>query len=186
MRANVTWCRRAITPRFPHFRFQHADLFNTEYNPRGRLRAEAFRFPYPDGAFDFAFLTSVFTHLPPATAAHYLAEVDRVLRPGGRCLATFFLLNPESERLVDAGCGTFPLHPGVGPCRAMNPAVPEACLALDEQFVRTAAETAGLRWPSREQYGNWCGRADGYDYQDIVVFERADSGAPPAPDAAPG
>ena len=94
MAENVRWCRRALTPRFPNFRFRHADVYNREYNPGGRVPAAAFRFPYPDAAFDFVFATSVFTHLLPADAAHYLAELGRVLRPGGRGLATVFLLNP--------------------------------------------------------------------------------------------
>ena len=103
VRANVGWCRRAITPRFPNFRFRHADVFNREYNPLGKLRGRDYRFPYPDRSFDFAVLTSVFTHLLPDEVAHYLAELGRVLRPGGRCLATVYLLNEESSRLVDAG-----------------------------------------------------------------------------------
>jgi SAM-dependent methyltransferase len=175
VRANVAWCRRAITPRFPHFRFRHADVFNREYNPRGKLSGREFRFPYPDGAFDFAFLTSVFTHLMPPDAAHYLAELGRVLRPGGRCLATFFLLNPESNALVDAGRGFFRLHPADGPARVADPDTPEACIALDEGFVRDAASAAGLVIARPPYYGSWCGRSVWTDAQDIVVLQKPGS-----------
>lgn len=174
MRANVAWCRRAITPRFPHFRFRHADVFNREYNPRGKLAGRDFRFPYPDGAFDFAFLTSVFTHLMPDDVAHYLAELGRVLRPGGRCLATFFLLNPESTGLVDAGHGHVRLHPADGPARVADRTIPEACIALDQEFVFAAGAAAGLAIVGRPYYGSWCGRPDGKDFQDIVVLRKAD------------
>ena len=40
--------------------------------------------------------------LPPGVA-RYLAECGRVLRPGGRMLATFFLLNEEVSRLLEQG-----------------------------------------------------------------------------------
>jgi SAM-dependent methyltransferase len=170
VRANVAWCRKAITPRFPNFRFRHADIYNREYNPRGRVRGSDYRFPYPDGSFDLAFLTSVFTHLVPADAAHYLREVGRVLRPGGRCLATFFLLNRESNALVDAGLSHFTLEPAEGACRVHSRQVPEMCIALDEEFVEEAVKAAGLTVERPVRYGWWCGRQQAFDFQDIAIL----------------
>ncbi|MBX9582873.1 MAG: class I SAM-dependent methyltransferase [Gemmataceae bacterium] len=172
IRDYVRWCRRAITPRWPNFRFTHADIFNREYNPRGPVRAGEYRFPYPGGSFDFAFLTSVFTHLMPPDAAHYLAEVGRVLKPGGRALATFFLLNGESNRLVDAGRGRFTLFPAEGVYRVHRRDIPEACIALDEGFVEGAIRAAGLTLDRPVRYGDWCGRPDGYDFQDILILRK--------------
>ena len=172
VRDNVRWCRRAITPRWPHFRFQHANIYNREYNPRGRERGHEFRFPYPDATFDFAFLTSVFTHLMPAEAGHYLRELSRVLKPGGRCLATFFLLNDESNALVDAGRGRFNLELAQGVYRVGNPAIPEECIALDERFVEAAVRDAGLTLATPVRYGSWCGRERSFDYQDIVILRK--------------
>ena len=92
----IDWCESNIASKHPNFHFRHVDVLNRHYNPEGRLDPEAFEFPYPDEAFDFAFLTSVFTHMRPPEMRHYLGEIRRVLRPGGRCLMTFFLLNEES------------------------------------------------------------------------------------------
>jgi ubiquinone/menaquinone biosynthesis C-methylase UbiE len=41
------------------------------------------RLPYPDGAFDHVFSSALFHHLEPGERARALAEVRRVLRPGG-------------------------------------------------------------------------------------------------------
>jgi SAM-dependent methyltransferase len=172
MQDNVTWCRQAITRRWPNFRFQHANIFNREYNPRGTVQCGEFRFPYPDATFDFAFLTSVFTHLMPPDAAHYLKELGRVLKPGGRCLATFLLLNRESNALVDAGKAAFTLHPQEGDCRVNSYEVPEACLALDELFVADSARDAGLAIKRPIRYGKWSGRESGFDFQDIVILRK--------------
>lgn len=172
VRPNVAWCRRAVTPRFPHFRFRHADVFNREYNPRGRLAGSTFRFPYPDGAFDFAVLTSVFTHLLPADAAHYLAELGRVLRPGGRCLATFFLVSDETAALAAAGRGAVRFAHLGGPAWTTDAAVPEACVGLDEGFVLGAARRAGLTPAAPPYYGSWSGRDRFTDSQDILVLGR--------------
>jgi SAM-dependent methyltransferase len=170
--ANVRWCRRAITPRWPRFRFQHADIFNREYNPDGRLKGHEFRFPYPDATFDFAFLTSVFTHLMPAETAHYLHELQRVLKPGGRCLATFNLLNDEANLLIDAGKCRHMLQPRDGLIRVHSHEVPEACVAIDEGFVIASAGEAGLVVDPPIRYGSWCGRDAGFDFQDIVILRR--------------
>lgn len=172
MPANVRWCQRAITPRWPNFRFQHADIFNREYNPRGRQLGHEYRFPYPNSTFDFAFLTSVFTHLMPPDAAHYLAELGRVLKPGGRCMATFFLLNEESNTLVDAGKGRFQLQPAEGVYRVHRKDIPEACLALDERFVEGAVRAAGLAIERPVRYGSWCGRESGFEFQDVVILRK--------------
>jgi SAM-dependent methyltransferase len=54
------------------------------------LRAEAVALPFPDAAFDAVLACLVFEHIEGMDAA--IAEVGRVLRPGGRFL--FFLNHP--------------------------------------------------------------------------------------------
>lgn len=44
--------------------------------------------PFPDGKFDLVYALSVFTHISDAWAA-WLLEIDRVLAPDGRLVATF-------------------------------------------------------------------------------------------------
>ncbi|MDB5314037.1 MAG: Methyltransferase [Gemmataceae bacterium] len=170
--ANVRWCRRAITPRWPNFRFRHADIFNREYNPLGRVREHQYRFPYADHTFDFAFLTSVFTHLMPPGTAHYLVELGRVLKPGGRCLATFNLLTDESDALIEAGKCKHVMQPRDGVIRVHSREVPEACVAIDEGFVAEAAEKAGLTIDRPIRYGSWCGREPAFEFQDVVIFRK--------------
>lgn len=99
----VRWCQENITPKYPNFRFQIADVHNDRYHPEGSQKASEYRFPYADGSFDFVFLTSVFTHMLPQDMENYLSEISRILRSGGRCLITFFLLNAESLKLIEMG-----------------------------------------------------------------------------------
>jgi len=168
----VAWCARVITPRHPHFRFRHADVANTVYNPGGSVPAAEYRFPYPDAAFDFAFLGSVCTHLRPADAAHYLREVGRVLRPGGRAVVSFYLLTPESARGVEAGTSFLPfLHPhGPGGSRVIDPANPERAIAHREDAARSWCAAAGLWVEGPVRYGGWWdGTAHG---QDVVTAVR--------------
>lgn len=166
----VAWCRTHITPRFPAFTFQHAALRNRAYNVSATTLATDFVFPYPDASFDFVCLTSVFTHLLPDEVQHYLAEIVRVLRPGGRSFSTFFLLNAESLGLMRAGLSPhFPFAHRLDDCRVQDADVPEAAVAYDEERIRRWYRAAGLAIAEPVRYGTWCGRLDGLSLQDIVL-----------------
>lgn len=172
----ITWCQQVITPRFPNFRFQLADLYNKEYNPAARTRASEYAFPYADGSFDFVFLTSVFTHMLPADVRHYLAEVRRVLRPGGRCLITWFVLDDEARKRVAEGLPG-PLRDfrvPLGDCWIVDPATPEAAVAYDERKLRALYGEAGLTIREPIPFGSWSGpsRSANEHGQDIVVAGR--------------
>jgi SAM-dependent methyltransferase len=168
----VDWAQREISSRYPNFNFIHADIHNLVYNPGGVQRAAEYRFPFPDATFDFAYATSVFTHMYPADIEHYLRELARVLRPGGRCLATFFLLNPQSHASMAAGRSlhTFP-HPGDG-YRVLDPLIPEAAISFEETDIRRMYATARLQLIEPIHFGGWTGCSDFRTYQDIVLAEK--------------
>jgi SAM-dependent methyltransferase len=60
------------------------------------------KFPFDAETFDLVTLTSVFTHMLPAEVDNYLAEIARVLKPNGRCYATYLLLTAESRPLMSS------------------------------------------------------------------------------------
>lgn len=179
----IDWAQKQITTRHPNFRFQLAELRNDEYSPSASGDASTYRFPYGDGEFDLAFAMSLYTHMLPFQVANYLRETARVLPPGGRALATFFLLNPEAEELIaegvttpsTAGSARFELsgdlddHHG-GRYRTRDPDRPEARVALHEEDIRELHEDAGLH-VAEVRYGHWCGREKrrGAMGQDVVV-----------------
>lgn len=164
----VAWCQRTISPRYPGFRFHRADLASDAYNPRGRVAAAAYRFPFADQSFDFVFLASVFTHMLPDAVEHYVHEISRLLAPGGVCVASYFLLNEETRAGVDAGSSfmSFRVEHPSGLCRLHDPTVPEAAIALEETFVRRVHEEAGLRVADVRRGQWWNGKA--HD-QDVVT-----------------
>jgi SAM-dependent methyltransferase len=58
--------------------------------------------PVADGAFDIVYACSVITHLRQDTARRWLAEVARVLEPGGRALITFHdERHPQAVTVLD-------------------------------------------------------------------------------------
>jgi SAM-dependent methyltransferase len=167
----IEWCQKNIAAEHPNFNFRHVDVLNRAYNPEGRLNPEEFEFPYAAEAFDFAFLTSVFTHMLPPEVRHYLSEIRRVLRPGGRCLMTFFLLNEESLDSVQAGRATRRFaYEGDG-YRYDVLERPEAAVAHREEDLLGHLEQAGFELHVPILYGYWTGRQVRDPGQDIVVVK---------------
>lgn len=179
----VDWCTANVTTQWPHFRFRHADLYNSMYNPNGPVRARRYRFPFADASFDFVFLTSVFTHLLPPDAAHYLDEVARVLKPGGRLFATFFLISADRVDGIRRGDGVGlfrDLHrydkpqlpagepPAYGDCFFANPAVPEGAVGYDPRWLADHLRGCGLTPDATTYLGTWDGRPSEWDGQDVV------------------
>ncbi|HEX8131800.1 MAG TPA: class I SAM-dependent methyltransferase [Pyrinomonadaceae bacterium] len=164
----VDWCREKITPRFPNFHFQQIDVYNKLYNPGGTKRAAEYKFPFPDASFSFITLGSVFTHMLPDDLENYLSEVARMLESGGRCLISYFLLNEESLRHIEAGEGTLDLRHVFDNYRVISLEVPEEAIAFDEDWVKKLYEKLGLKIV-RLEYGSWCGRATYLSYQDLVL-----------------
>jgi ubiquinone/menaquinone biosynthesis C-methylase UbiE len=171
-RGMVRWCRRQISSRWPSFEFAWAPVHNGKYNPFGDVAATEFRFPYEDASFDFAFATSLFTHLMRDEARHYLAETARVLKPGGSCLLTFFLLTPEAERAIAAGTATLAFAHPIPGGRTTDAAQPEAATAFPAADVRAWCEEAGLRLREPIHHGVWSATPAAATLQDILVAER--------------
>jgi len=167
----IEWCRVNISATRENFRFHHADIRNSEYNPGGEYAAAEYRFPFDDATFEFVFLTSIFTHMRPPEVARYLAEIGRVLKPGGRCLVTWFLLNAESRALIAADRAELSFLYEIDGCLVTNKAVPEEAIAHPQELVQAMYASAGLSLePVR--YGAWCGRASFLSYQDVCVASR--------------
>lgn len=166
----VAWNRRWVTPVDPRFRFRRAAVRNDAYHPSGEP-AESYTFPYRDGEFDLVVASSLFTHLLAPAARRYLVECARVLRPGGRLVATFFLLDDEVLARM-AAHRTDVVFPWTVPYgRIADPAQPEFAVAYEAWAVEGALAEAGLRLASGWRRGQWSG-VEGTTYQDLVVADR--------------
>jgi ubiquinone/menaquinone biosynthesis C-methylase UbiE len=155
-RAAIEWCQREIEPRWPRCHFQMAEVRNGYYNPAGQLDASDYRFPYESNQFDLVILTSVFTHLREPDMVHYLHETARVLKPSGRCLVTYFLLNERSIGAVREAKARFSaLLPLSEHSQALSKSHAEKAVAYDEPFVHECLASAGLSIREPIYYGGW-------------------------------
>jgi ubiquinone/menaquinone biosynthesis C-methylase UbiE len=169
VKKGIEWCQQRISPKYTNFHFAHSNVYNKYYNPKGNIRAQDFKFPFDDQFFDFVFLTSVFTHMLPADVENYIAEISRVLKPGGRCLITFFLLNEETVSLMRSGKSTLDFKFDLSGCLSTEENKPEAAIAYEEEMVKSLLYKNDLLMLEPVYYGSWCGRQNFLTYQDMIL-----------------
>jgi SAM-dependent methyltransferase len=170
----IEWCAAKLGREGVEFR--RVDVRNDRYNPQGADGADAL--DLAGETFEVVALFSVFTHMWPSDVTAYLAKIAAALEPGGRALATFFLLDAEWRRLEAAGAASFRLPFERTPfCRYGSEEEPLHRVGYELDWVRSAAADAGLALVGGPAFGGWSGRAGaaGGDagYQDAVVFARA-------------
>lgn len=173
VKSAIRWCTQKIHSSYPNFRFTHIDLKNDLYNLGTNKEAKDFVFPYDDGEFDLVFLTSVFTHMVLADVENYLEQIHRVLKPGGTCFATFFMINEEAKRLMEQK-GKFMFNTELEHHYLFHARVKEANVAFDEaHLVNEMIASKGFQMEPI-LYGFWPGRpkSELSNFQDICVFRK--------------
>jgi hypothetical protein len=107
----------------------------------------------------------------PAGVERYLSEIARMLRPGGLCVASYFLLNETSLAGVRAHTTfmSFDVEGADRRCRLHDAAKLEAAIALDESFVLQVCERNGLRIRTVRRGAWFAGRTND---QDVVLVEK--------------
>lgn len=152
------------------FRFDYLDVHNDEYNPEGKFAASSYKFPYDDHSFDVIYLVSVFTHMLTDDVQNYIAEISRILKPGGVCMITTFLMDKGRET------------PGISfPYQTQehcyyDQALPEVAVGYYLDFYAKAFASHGLAQAHDTLWGGWRNSPDvvstsGFP-QDIIFFAK--------------
>jgi SAM-dependent methyltransferase len=134
------------------FRFQCVNFKNDLYNKKGEQIP--FRFPAEDNSYNVVFLVSVFTHMYPQDITFYIKEISRVLKPGGHCMFTCFLMD-------------YGVHPEMNfkfkrdGYYINNEKHPLQTIAFDEKFFTTLFEENHLKVKNLLK-GNWRSKENGY------------------------
>jgi SAM-dependent methyltransferase len=169
----IEWCSRTITPRHPNFRFEHVDIRQEIYNPDGKFSAATFRFPAEDAAFDVAALVGLISHLLPEELDNYLAESARVLRPGGTCFATAYLVDDEVAENISLGRTAFTFTNNHGEYYIHSEEEPTYAIAYRIEYLRTVAARYGLRMRREPKPGTWGVSTERPASMDLLVLELA-------------
>jgi len=168
----IAWCTDNIASHYQNFRFHRLDLAHPIYNPAGAQATIDLHLPFPDGAFDFVFMTSVVTHLCADEVRAYAREIRRVMAPDARLFVTAFMLNGPAREGLRAGRGALSFDGAApGPELHADATKPLGAVAYEEDFLLGILLKAGLRRFRLPIYGRWSGRVTpGTSFQDINVL----------------
>lgn len=170
-REAIGWCRRAYR-RHGNARFLRADVFDPREHPGGAHRGDEYCLPYPDASFDVAVMLGVLSHLLEAEAARHLEELGRVLAPGGRVLATLFVLDGDSRARMADGRAALSFLDAEQPVALLSEDLPEEGVAYDAAWLRERLGAGGCELATVER-GSWRGREQARDLLDVMVGVRA-------------
>lgn len=158
-RAVIDWARKAFRDD-SRVEFQHYDYFSSGFNPKGK---RGLTWPTDNNSADLIVLKSVFTHLLPADAQHFITEIRRTLSPGGTAFVTAFTYNHGQSPDM------FP-HQGSG-FRYIRANAPEAGIALPQSWLAAQFQERSLNVEFRP--GFWRGLDAGQlAYQDVFLVTR--------------
>ena len=170
--AAVAWCQRAYAA-FGNFSFTHAPVGYVNVRGSAPTRGEEYVFPYPEATIDLAFSVSVYTHLGRAIIDHYLAETSRVLRPGGMCVNTFFVIDDFAVEAMSAGSADRSYVDQGGGAYLCDPGNPNLGIGFTPDVITSLHGSHGLGVVPPLRFGGWSGRRQAaYVYQDVVVARK--------------
>ena len=150
--------------------FQLMDIYNGAYNPAGCLADKDYKFPYTDASFDVIYMFSVFTHILPDGVTNYIKEISRLLKAGGRCLFSTFLMDYGFE----GSHISFPYaHDS---CRLYEKSIPEKAVGYNLDFFDQLFISNDMHRLMEPIIGTWrkpqVVKAITEFSQDILVYEK--------------
>ncbi len=169
----VTWCQKNISKKFSNFNFLYVPLHNDLYTSSGNP-ADAFQFPYPANQFDFALANSLFTHMMPNEVQNYFIELHKVLKPGAKVYATFFIVpSNEPNRYILNPSFSFPAS--FGNYALMDAKVTSANIAFNQDYLLSQIINPTQFKVAHQEFGYWFDESRATtceEFQDILVLEK--------------
>ncbi|MES2431542.1 MAG: class I SAM-dependent methyltransferase [Bacteroidota bacterium] len=170
IKLGVDWCKKKITTTFPNFHFTYVDLKNDLYRSTGDNAAK-FIFPYKENEFDTILLMSVFTHMSLDEIDHYLKEINRVLKPNGKCLFTCFYFDEDTLKLMKERATDMLFEVDKEHYWLMDKNVTSANICIEKDHLKKMVEKNDLMLDKNvDGYWRNFNLKNENDYQDIWVI----------------
>lgn len=146
-KTQIAEATRRITSLSPSFVYLHADIYHRQYNPKGKISAKDFVFPFDDGTFDCVYAASIFTHLLPDEMLNYFKQTRRVMNEKGRALFSFFVLDyyQGSGTTISINYEFEHCYNGDKQIGVKYTEYPDAVIAYSQERIKQYATLAGLR-----------------------------------------
>ena len=182
MKSKIDFCRSHYPA--SDFEFIHFDVANPYYAP-AQERAKS-KWPVESESYDLVTALSVWTHLDEEDALFYFKEISRVLKPNGKAIVTFYLLDDTYRNTLETRSdrrGRFHKRPqddyifdrpSYGSNMWLHPKrarVPEAAVGVTEAGLEHLLAGSEMKLIEQHQ-GNWK-EVPGAFLQDVLIFQKA-------------
>ncbi len=181
IKADINFCQNHFNS--SKFSFMHLNANNPAYTPQQKNKQIGWEIG--SNSFDLVTALSVWTHFGESDALFYFNEVSRVLKPKGKAIITFFLLDEDYEKSLSIRSnkkGRYHMTPqnrwifdqlAYGSNSWFHPKwarVPESAIGVTSEGLNQLIANAGLKKIAHYP-GNWK-EIPGVFFQDILVFQK--------------
>ena len=168
-KVSINACQRHQLFQQSGFVFEHIDVQNMMYNSQGKTSPKSYKFSFEDASFDHIFLISVFTHMLPEEVSNYIGEISRLLRPGGKCMLSTFLMDYGTEGKIL----NFPYQHDV--YHLHQESLPEKAVGYYQSFFEEKFTSVNMSLLTK-RIGNWRSFPVEGNFiefgQDVLVFSK--------------
>ncbi len=179
IKPSIDWCKQNITKKHKNFVFHYYDIQSQIHNSGGKIDSTDIKLPAKDGTVDRIFLHSVFTHMYEKDIVHYLKEFNRVLKPDGLVLASFFVIDESSLKLAHKGKGKKHRHPLTFEHKLNSETYindekyPEGAIGFTPKKIKSMLNRGGLGIHGGFVHrGGWSGIKEASNGQDILILQK--------------
>ncbi|MEQ8358949.1 MAG: class I SAM-dependent methyltransferase [Cytophagales bacterium] len=166
-----------------NFSFVHFDLSNPSYVTT--QSDELKPWPVESNSKDLICALSVWTHLREEDSLFYFKEVQRVLKPGGKAMISFFYLDDEYKKSLNIRENKTGRYHASGQKKWIFDKAaydsknwfcpewvdtPEDAIGINKEAFQKLLSTSGLKL-NKYYPGNWK-EIPGLYFQDVLVFEK--------------
>ncbi len=167
---HISWCQKEFKE-LSNYKFDHIDIKNDRYNPKGGQFANHFEFEM-ENQVDFVAVFSVFTHMHQRNIEAYLNQIANVLSAQGIAVCTFFTFNPKVlDKVNSRDQGLSFQHKLSDAVYYHNITDPLHAIAFDRVYLFDLIESIGMKM---EKFipGHWSGMKSPH-YQDVVILRNS-------------
>lgn len=168
---HISWCQENIESKLKNYKFNHLNVVNDRYNPKGNIEANKVKIDYKPLKFNLACLFSVFTHMYEEDIKHYLSQIHKNLKEEGLCIATFFIYDDERLEKINAREEGYNMKYELNDhTRYYSPEDKLHAISFKKDFIEKMCRDCGFN-VEKVVYGDWASGGSGY-YQDYVVLRK--------------
>lgn len=168
----LSYCENNIAILKDNFKFKYIDVYNGAYSKEGSISPKEVVFPLEDESVDVVIMHSVFTHMFIGDINAYLKEVHRVLKKGGKLVASLNLSNEFTQNQIKMDNSNLNIKYKVDDNSfTLDKKIPESGFAHNEEKIKELYWKIGF-FIKKIEYGVWASKELTGEFHDYIFSQK--------------